>query len=195
MAKKKSIPKKNKKERQENIIILGMFIAFVAIIGVLFYLVKTYSQTEDVVALVNGEEITLQELDWWYRISILPQYRDSVTKKHFLVFSLIPQSVLIQEAKNQNIRVTEDEVEKIIGLSIINNGLTFDEFDDQLNERGVTRKDVKESFRVRAIIIDLLEKENIDFDGEQTSFDENDRIFQVYVDGLVVNSEIEIQKV
>ena len=146
---KKNTPKrpnkrrKKTKEIQENIIILGIFIVFIAVVAYLFYFVNIQSFDENLVAVVNGDEITRDDLDWWYKASVLPEYRDFVTKPDFLVLSLIPQEILLQEAKKNNIKATKDEVEKFMGLSIIENGLTLDEFEEHLKSRGLTIEDTK----------------------------------------------------
>ena len=196
---KKNTPKrpnkrrKKTKELQENIIILGIFIVFIAVVAYLFYFVNIQSFNENIVAIVNGDEITRDDLDWWYKASVLPEYRDLVTKPDFLVLSLIPQEILLQEAKKNGIKATKDEVEKFMGLSIIENGLTLDEFEDHLESRGLTIEDTKKSFETRTIIIKLLEKENIvSANDNDLFFDENDLVFQEYLSNLINRSKIEL---
>ena len=99
----KSSNKKRKKtnEKQENIIIIGIFIVFIAVVAYLFYFVNIQSFNEDIVAVVNGDKISRDSLDWWYKVSILPEYTDLITKQDFLMLSLIPQEILMQEAKKK----------------------------------------------------------------------------------------------
>jgi len=141
---------------------------------------------------VNGKDITRDELNWWYETSILPEYRDSVPKQTFLVLSLIPQEVLLQKAKDERIKVTEEEVEKFLGIFMIENGFTMDEFESHLDSRGITISQIKKSFEIRATITKLLEKENIDFSDDNSFLDMNDIAFQQYLDNLIDNSKIEI---
>lgn len=190
----KSSKKKRTKEKQENIIILAIFLIFIAVVSYLFYFVNTKSFNKDVVATVNGNEITREELDWWYKTSILPQYRDAITKQDFLVSSLIPQEVLLQKAEEERIKVTQDDVEKSLGLFVIENGFTLDDFEGYLNSRGITIDQIKKSFEIRSIITKLLEKENIDFieEGEDLFFNAEDRTFQEYLNTLMEDVEIEI---
>jgi len=169
-----------------------MFVVFIVVVITLFYIVKTFPSNADSVAIINGKLISNAELDFWYKLSILPEYRDRMSKQDFLTLSLIPQEVLLQKAEEEKIKVTDDDVEKLIGISIIEGGLTFEEFDEQLNAKGVSKDDIKESFRVRGMILKLLEKENIG-SGEEDSFSEEyDAAFQEYIDGLVANADIEI---
>ena len=196
---KKKTPKysnkhKKAKEKQEIAIIVGIFLVFIVVVAYLFYFVNIKS-SDDLVAVVNGNEITMEELDWWYKLSILPEFRDFITKQDFLVLSLIPQEILVQKADEEDVKVDDDEVEKLLGLFIIENGLTLDEFENHLNSRGSTINEIKKSFEVRAIIIKLLGKENIGFvEGENKNlfFDVDDSAFQEYIDNLIDNSDIEI---
>ena len=196
---KKKTPKysnkhKKAKEKQEIAIIVGIFLVFIVVVVYLFYFVNIKS-SDDMVAVVNGNEITREELDWWYKLSILPEFRDFITKQDFLVLSLIPQEILVQKADEEDVKVDDDEVEKLLGLFIIENGLTLDEFENHLNSRGSTINEIKKSFEVRAIIIKLLGKENIGFvEGESKNlfFDVDDSAFQEYIDNLIDNSDIEI---
>lgn len=186
--------RKKEKEKQESTIILGIFLVFIAIVAYLFYFMNGSSSNSDVVAIVNGNEITIEDLDWWYRASVIPEYRDVITKQDFLMLSLIPQEVLIQEAEKENIKATKEEVEQLLGIFIIDSGLTLEEFENDLKSSSLTIDDVKKSFETRVIILKLLEKANVNFVEEDTNlfFDENDDTFQGYIDSLISNSKIEI---
>lgn len=192
---KKKAPKsskrdKNIKEAKENIAIALAFIVFLAVLAALFYYNSFPKLGKDAVAEVNGKEITKEELDWWYTTSIFPEYRDIVTKKNFLEDSLIPQEILLQEAAKQNIEITEEEVEKALGVYIIENGLTLEDFEKHLNSRGISISEIKDSFKIRAAIAKLLEKEGIVYGYDES--DEDNKDFQEYVDSLINNSEIRI---
>ena len=193
---KKKTPKssskrrKNKKEKREKVIVIGIFLVFVVVLLYLFYFLKISPSNEDVVAIVNENGITREKLDWWYDISVFPEARDFITKQDFLILSLIPQEVLMQKAKEENIKVTKEDVEELVGIFIIESGLSLEEFEVHLNSRGLTIEDVKKSFETRATIIKLLEKENITF-VDNLSQEENDA-FWVYVEALINSSYIKI---
>lgn len=197
---KKKTPKNSKKtgkkakEKKENIIVAGIFVIFIAVVISLIYFVQTLSSDEATVAIVNGNKITIDELDWWYETSILSEYRDVITKQDFLMLSLIPQEVLLQKAEEENVKATEDEVEKLLGMFIIENGLTLNEFEEDLNSRGITINEIKKSFEIRAVITKLLEEEEVYFieEGEKSFLGGNDLAFQEYLNILMNNSKIEI---
>ncbi len=192
---KKKTPRSSKRDKslsntKENVAIALAFIVFLAVLGALFYYSSSAKQGKDVVANVNGKEITKEELDWWYTTSILPDYRGLVAKKDFLKNSLIPQELLMQEAAKQNIKITEEEAEKALGVYIIENGLALEDFEKHLNSRGITLSDIKNSFKIRAAIAKLLEKEGISYGYAESS--EGNEDFQQYIDSLVNRSDIQM---
>jgi thiol-disulfide isomerase/thioredoxin len=182
---------KGRKTKRRNLtLIIGLiFVVFAALILYLYYVFLDFSN--DGVALVNGEKITSQQLDFWYKMSVNPDSQDVITKQYFLNYSLIPQEILFQEAKDKNIEVSDDEVEFLIGQHIIDNRLTIDDFEDNLALRGITIEDVRESFETRAAILKLLEMDNVNMN-EAVASGSGAIAFQVYINELIENSEIEI---
>jgi len=196
---KKKTPKSSKKnnkskEKQENIIILAIFLIFIAVVAYLLYFINLKTSNDDVVAVVNGVDITRDDMDWWYKVSVNPQYQDFVTKQDFLTLSLIPQEILIQQAKKENIKATTSYTEQLLGIYIIDNGMTLDEFENNLKSRDLTIDDIKRSFESRSVIIKLMqEKGFISGDSfEEISFDAADASFGEYLDELINKSDIEI---
>ena len=195
---KRNTPKRSnrknskQKEKKDRIIIVGIFVAFAAILAFLFYFTE-FDAKEDAVAVVNGKEITKSELDWWYHTSILPEHRGIITKEDFLALSLIPQEVLVQEAGENGIKASKEEIEKSLGIFIIDNGWNLEEFETHLASRGITLEQIKESFEIRLLIIKLLEKENLYVaDKERLVFDRSDTAIQDYIAELMSKSKIEI---
>jgi len=191
----KSSKKRNNKSKntKETIIVVGIFFVFILVVAYLFYFLNIRSSDETIAAIVNEDKITIEELDWWYKTSILPEYRDFITKQDFMMLSLIPQEILLQKAKKENIKVSKDEVERVMGLFIIENGFTLDEFETHLNSRDITINDIKKSFEIRATITKLLDKENVNIIEDENLFsDVISNSFQIYLDDLIDNSDIEI---
>ncbi len=195
---KKKTPKVSKrrakqKEKRDRIAIIGIFIVFIAVLGFLLYTAEFNGLSREAVATVNGKEITKSELDWWYHTSILPEHREIIAKKDFLALSLVPQEVLVQEARKSGIKASKEEIEKSLGIFIIDNGWNLEEFEAHLASRGITLEQIKQSFEIRLLIIKLLEKENLDIaDKERLFFDGSDIAIQDYVAELVDKSKIEI---
>ena len=191
----KKTPKNSKspekaKERKEKTAIIVIFIIFIAVVAYLFYMLKIPSSNKDIVATINGNDITAKELDWWYKISISPESRGIIPKQNFLMFSLIPQELLMQEAEKENIKVTAEDIEEFVGLYIIETGLSLDEFEKNLESMDLAIEDIKKSFETKAAIVKLLKEKNID--SINNSFEESSELFQEYVSNLINNSEIKI---
>ena len=111
---------------------------------------------KDVVALVNDQEITADELDNWYTISIMPEYRDIVKKEDFLVNSLIPQKILVQEAEKNDVKVSNEEVETALGQFLIDSGLSLNDFEKKLKDDGTDLYTAKKAFKQRLMINKFL---------------------------------------
>jgi hypothetical protein len=182
--KKKKTPRNsNKKDKfKKDIVKIALFVIF-TVLAVLFFYFMPYSSQTNNVAVVNAESISAEELDFWYELSILPENREQITKQEFLSSSLIPQQVLVQQSADKGISVNDDDVEKLIGQHLINNGITLDEFRGELTARGATIDDIMKAFEVRATVIKLLGEEGIY---------ENSQEFQDYLGSLMEKADIEI---
>jgi len=192
-APKSSNKKKKKTSQNKDLLIFTTFIIFILVITLVFYYFQSQNSNQDSIALVNDQEITKQDLDFWYKLSVTSAYKDVITKLNFLQTSLIPQEILIQEADKENIKVTKEEVEKLIGLYAIENGLTLDEFEKQLKDQDITINDIRNSFKSRIKIMKLLEIKNLTIYGEEEStFYYDSEIIEKYLDEVTEDSEIEI---
>lgn len=155
-------PKKHKKVKKKTpTVTIISIIAILIIIGLSLLIVfwqdifKT-TQSEDVVAIVNGEIITKAQLDYNYNISVPAGFRILVSKETFLNKSYIPQILLLQEAKKNRIEITNEEVQEQIDLLLLQNKLTLEEFEGQLAEDNLKLEDIKELFKTRLIISELM---------------------------------------
>ncbi|MBI2651639.1 SurA N-terminal domain-containing protein [Candidatus Woesearchaeota archaeon] len=188
---KNSIETRTKTKKKQIILLLGLFLLFAVVETYLFIRVNK-PLNQDIAASVNGKSITKEQLDWWYKISVIPEYKEIISKQDFLVTSLISQEILLQEAKKNNVQATKDEVEKLVGIFIIEQGLTPSEFEKSLKERGLNLDDAKKSFETRVIITKLLANKNIYPEKENDFFGEKNKAFQDYISNLTNNSEIKI---
>ena len=165
-----------------------VFLVLVFAIAV-FFLISILSK-EAIVATVNNHEIKQTELDWWYTLTVKEQFRQNVSQRMFLEDVLIPQTILEIEAKNQQISVTDEEVEKVLGSYLVSQGISTDAFSAQLQKEGFSLSDVRKSFKTRTMVMKLLEKQQAGIQ-ENASEDPNAQT-QNYILGLVQNSQVEI---
>ena len=153
--------KKNSEDSENTIISLLAFAFLVLVIVLFFYFNGNILQNNDVVADIDGKEITRQELEFWYKVSVVPEKAYLVSKKEFLENSLIPQEIVLQKAREKNIKATQEDVEKLTGSFLIENGFTIDDFEKNLKLKGLTIDDIKRSFEARAVAVKFLEQENV----------------------------------
>lgn len=141
-----------------NVWIYITVLLIVTVIASIFY-IKVFFKAEKpaAAATVNGEAITLEELNKQY--GRLPeQYRLFITKESILD-RMIDEKILLQEAKKQGIAVTDSDVEKAIDDSIEQNSLTKEGFEELVKEQGLTIEDVRESYKKQLLVNGLLDKE------------------------------------
>lgn len=185
--------RKKNQDKKTTFAIIGILASLTAIIYLAVNFTGIFkSNKENIVALVNNEQITLQELDWWYKISIQPDFKDKVKKEDFLMESLIPQKLLLQEAKKEKIAITNEEVENMFGQFLIDNGFSLTEFEEEIRKNDITIDDVKKSFEARLIITKFLNKTL--FSGLESSeqLEIKNELFNKYLEELIKDSEIKI---
>lgn len=154
--------KKIKKRYEERLFVwftISIFLLVLLALAIFFInKIETKNLQDDVVAIVNGQKITANELDNWYRVSINPEYRNIIKKEDFLVESLIPQKILIQETEKNDIDVDKDEVDTALGKYLIDAGLNLKDFEEKLKKDGTSIAYVKEAFRQRLVISKFLDR-------------------------------------
>jgi len=151
--------KKNKKKKLNY---LAHILILIAVIAVVFFIGKsltnlmnrfTQQTTSDVIAVVNGEEITQQELDQKY--DKLPAQYKSLFTKEFFLDQLINTKLLLQEAKKQAIVISTGEIDEEMGKvkSTFYSDFEFEEF---LKENSLTIEEVKSQLADQLLINKLL---------------------------------------
>src|SRR3989339_487156 len=105
------IPKKKKQKRMKKSTIkkISIVIVLIAVLAVVLYFAFRTLRPEKVIATVNGEPITAQELEQKYA-QLPDQYKIFITKEAFLD-QIINVKLLLQEAEKQAITVSEEETE------------------------------------------------------------------------------------
>ena len=142
------------KKRTLNMIIIAIIV--IAAVGILSsqFLFNSKGQTKtnssENAALVNGEPITVQELNSYYD-SLTSQQKQQVTKSQLLE-NLIQNELLKQKAKESDIKVNESEVNAQIQQLEMMASLQGGTLDELLSQRGMTKEEFKETIRERIMI-------------------------------------------
>ena len=117
---------------------------------------------EGVMARVNGRKITRTEVDKYYQNQMAsspqkPGEEQADNLRLNILKGLIDNEILMQRAEKLGLMATEDEVND--KLTEAKAPYTQEEFDKQLQQRGLTVDDVKHEFREQLTIQKVLNKE------------------------------------
>ena len=158
--KKEQIKTRREKNIQAFLIVLIVILAIAAIFSAIqtFFpdLFGEYTLSGELAAKVNGQAITVQQLDMEYE-RLPEQYKYVLTKELFLS-QLIDEMLLKQEAMNQGTSVDEEEIDERIDSFVQDNNLTDEQLDDILDEKKLTHEDFRDLVRNQLLIEKLLEK-------------------------------------
>jgi foldase protein PrsA len=165
-------------------ITLGVLIVSIAII---VYLIN--NQADENVAIVNGEEITQDEL-----------YQEMV-KQHgeAALDQMISERLVEQAAAKAGVKVTEEDLNKEIE-TIRKNFSTEAEFEQALTQYGLTVETLKEDLKTKVKLNKILEKEITVTDEEmQQFFEQNQQSFgtpeQVQASHILVQTPEEAEAI
>lgn len=162
--------------------IIGIIIAAVLIAGTIYYVnQRAGAKTGNIVAKVNGEPITLQELDASYA-QLNPAFKEQFSKEELLNQSLIPQRLLYQEAVKQGVAASPKEVDNAIEEIIANSPFPKDVIEKQLEAQNLTWDDIKKALGVQLSIQKLLNKtlgqQRPTEEEIRAYYDSNEKLFQ-----------------
>lgn len=110
---------------------------------------------KNVVAEINGQKITMDQLNYEYK-KIPVSYKSLITKSLYLNQTLIPQTLLVQEADRQGIQVTQADTESFIAMFINQSGLTKEQLETQLKQQDMSYKEFTDFYATRLKIVKLL---------------------------------------
>lgn len=156
MAKKKT-PKHSKKKKYQGTIISVLVV--IIVIAVLYFVVSRVGipPYEEVVATVNGEKITMQELAQKYE-SLPEQYKLVITKD-LLLEQMINTKLLVQEAQTRGIEVSDEEIDAEIDRIKMQSFNSDYEFQQFLKENNIKLEGLKNQAHEQLMINRLLELE------------------------------------
>ncbi|MFW6230451.1 MAG: peptidylprolyl isomerase [Nanoarchaeota archaeon] len=195
-----------KKEPRSNVFMITLIIALV-VGGVYFAyrdspelfepITSIFEDKGPVAATVNGERIYVSEVEEQYQ-QIPQQLKQGMTKS-LVLDQIITQEVLVQEAQDEGIRVTDDELDTFVDNAVERSGWTREEFEKVLEAQDLTFENLKDLYRVSLVIEKLINQTvlgNIQVtDEEVRSFYENNteeftvKEEQVRVQHILISNE------
>jgi foldase protein PrsA len=151
-------------------------------IGVFAFMSVDFSSEEDIAAIVNGEIITVTELN--NAFDSLPQQYLGVIDKESLLDQIIQAKIFYQEGVKQGITASNEDIELGLQLTMASSGLTDEQFFENLAVQGMSEMEFREQFGEQLTIqrfIDknLLDKIQISEEEVQEYYSNNIEQFQV----------------
>ncbi len=108
----------------------------------------------EVVAIVNGEEITRQELE--KQRSLLPPQYGEMMDELLVLQQMIDEELIIQEARRRGAAATEEEVEESYRDLILKSGVTEEEIKENIASYGLTLDELRALLWRQATIANLF---------------------------------------
>jgi len=157
MANKKT-PKSRKKSKKRFFRIVFVLLVIAVVLSLAYYgfqYTKNNITSKGVAATVNDDEISISELNQKY--SALPeQYKSLISEKMFLD-QMINVKLLLQEAENEGITISDDEVDEQLAVTK-SQFLTDEEFIAFLKENKLNEEEFKSQIKDQLAISELLNK-------------------------------------
>ncbi len=149
---------KNKNSNKSNTKFIIVMIVLFLVIAVAIYYNNTYQkkvlENKDLAASVNGEAISMQELDAQY--DRVPKEMQTVFSKNDLLSQMVDRKLLLQQALKNQVVVTDDEV--LVMLDQIKTQLPEDKtLEVVLAEEKITLEELKNEIENQLIISKFLQ--------------------------------------
>ncbi|MBS3125743.1 peptidylprolyl isomerase [Candidatus Woesearchaeota archaeon] len=142
-----------KKKKSSRIFLWISLIIVLALIILIINLDRLVpKQQSSMAATINGESISIQDLEKMYKLSVPEAFRSQISRDMFLNRSLVPQRLLLQEAKKAGVDKSQEEAAAAVEQWIVDSGLDRAQFDERLSKDGLTVEDVQEFFRQTMIV-------------------------------------------
>ncbi len=178
--------KQHRKSSDTGVLVAGIVIAALVIIGLALFFMKlkeplSQPSTSEVAAEVNGEPILLSTIEEKYKI--LPsEYKLFITKET-LLNRTIDETLLLQDAEERGITVSDGEVLKLVQENLDSSGMTEEDFKANLELQGISYELFLDVFKKQEIINMLVEDivlNDVEVSEEeiQVYFDENQAMFE-----------------
>jgi hypothetical protein len=146
-------PRKNKSKQnfKKYIIPVSIFVGLVIVLLILKFAVFNNIEDKTVVAYVNSEPIYLSEINQRYDL-----YQGAYPKQD-LLNQTIAETLLLQEAEESGIKVTEKEFEDLMSELYASTGTTREDLNAELKKVALSYEEYKESSMKNIAIRQLID--------------------------------------
>jgi len=115
---------------------------------------KLFSRQEAIAAMVNGENIKMSDLD--DRYNLIPEEYHSVISKRDVLLQIIDETVLMQQAREENISVTKEEIDAQIQIMLDQNLMTMEDLEESMRLNDITWDELEEFYNKELTLTKLL---------------------------------------
>lgn len=177
---KKSKQKKRKKNLNLNYSVIAV-LGILVIVGIALFL--TNNNTEEAVAIVNGEKITASEIS---EIQQSFEMQGQQVSEEDALEQVINQKLVFQEAEKQNYSVSTEEAESVMESQLAMQGATLDDYKQELQKQDLSYNEEIENIKQQITIQQYLEAQFEDKDFE-VSENESQEFYEMYKQQLPGN--------
>jgi peptidyl-prolyl cis-trans isomerase SurA len=117
-------------------------------------------EVKNVIAVVNGKEITMQELDARYE-RLPPNIKISVDKNRYLD-QLIDEELLVQESEKRGYTVSDDEISNALVELSLQAGVPAEELESILASQNISLDELRIIYRREKLITKLINDTVVD---------------------------------
>lgn len=191
---KKTEKSNNKKDYTSIFVGIGIIAVIALIALVAFFAMNMSPSTEPnnesadvkVLATVNGEIITTEDIDFIY--SRIPAENQASYTKESLLEQLVTEKLLLQQANEKGILASEQEISEFIDLIIQTNKITKEMLEARLQEQGLNleelEKEVSKQIILTKLVTQAVEVENKTDAELKAYYDENSQFFVEQQEGV-----------
>ena len=113
-----------------------------------------FPKPPELVAVVNQEPLTILELDERYAL-IPEEYKQFISREEVLS-QMVDEKLLLQEAATQGFTATEKEINERINALLLENGISIEELEESINNRGLELQDLKDFYAKEILLTKLI---------------------------------------
>jgi parvulin-like peptidyl-prolyl isomerase len=152
---------------------------------------QIFAQNINPAAIVNGEEISMQELNDRYAL-IPPEYTGFIDKKEVLS-QMIDEVLLLQQAKTMGITASSQEIDDQINSLLDQNQLTMADFERTLQSRNISLESFRD-YTSKEIILNKLINSTVMKNISVTPSDIQD-YYQVNIEQYLVPESVNVSHI
>ncbi|MEN9625730.1 MAG: hypothetical protein RL557_58 [archaeon] len=133
-------------------LVIGIFVVVVVLLAAGY---MYYQMQKNVVAIVNGQKIAMEELDRAYNALPL-QYKASVTKKDLLE-QVVQTEVVYQEAQKEGIVILAEDIDAYI-QKLKDNAGGEEAFNENLKKQELTEQELRDNYEKQSSVQKFLDE-------------------------------------